>query len=66
MAETKKLAVTVPEAARMLGIGKDAAYDGVKRNEIPSYRVGRRILVPLDRLHAVINGEGEATHDDAA
>ena len=62
----EKLAVTVPEAAGMLGIGRDAAYAAVKRGQIPSYWVGRKILVPLDRLRAVINGEGRASDGDAA
>lgn len=62
----ERLAVSVPEAGRMLGLGRDAAYLAAKRGEIPTYRVGRRLLVPLDRLRAVLNGEPEASRDDAA
>jgi excisionase family DNA binding protein len=43
----------VEEAGRMLGLGKNSAYRAVHRNEIPSIRIGGRILVPkiaLDRM----------------
>ncbi len=45
--------ITVPEAAKKLGIGRNQAYEGVKAGEIPSIRIGGRILVPraaLERL----------------
>ena len=40
----------VVEAARLLGIGKASAYAGIKAGEIPSIRIGRRILVPVASL----------------
>lgn len=55
-AETMK----VEEAAQMLGIGRNAAYEAVRRGEIPSLRIGGRILVPRSRLMALINGDEEA------
>lgn len=45
--------LTVDEAARMLGIGRGSAYEAVRRGDIPSIRVGRRLVVPrvaLERL----------------
>lgn len=48
-----KATVTVPEAARKLGIGRNQAYEGVKSGQIPSIKIGKRILIPraaLDRL----------------
>lgn len=39
------LVLTVPELAKILGIGRNQAYDAVRRGEIPSIRVGRRILI---------------------
>ena len=44
---------TVEEAAEVLGIGRNSAYEGVRTGEIPSVRIRRRILVPraaLERL----------------
>jgi excisionase family DNA binding protein len=37
---------TVPEAGRRLGIGRRQAYDAAKRGEIPTIKIGRRVLVP--------------------
>ena len=44
------LTITVGEAARYLGIGRNSAYEAVRRNEIPSIRIGRRILIPRHRF----------------
>lgn len=47
--------LTVPEAGKVLGIGRSAAYEAARTGEIPTIRIGRRILVPamaLDRLLA--------------
>jgi excisionase family DNA binding protein len=55
--------MTVPEAARVLGIGRDAAYRAAARGELPTLRVGRRILVPvaaLERLLGIQNVRVEA------
>lgn len=49
----QRLTVSVEEAARLLGISRGHAYALVNRREIPSLRLGRRIVVPLraiDRL----------------
>ena len=49
---------TVEEAAEVLGIGRNSAYEGVRTGEIPSVRIGKRILVPraaLERRLQVAN-----------
>jgi len=46
---------SVEEAAVLLGIGRNTCYDGIKNGDIPSIRIGKRILVPklaLDRILA--------------
>jgi excisionase family DNA binding protein len=51
----EKLTLTVPEAARLIGISRMTAYVAVREGTIPSIRIGRRVLVPraaLDRLLA--------------
>ena len=45
-----RLTLTVEEAARVLGIGRTLAYEGVRTGAIPSVRVGRRLLVPKAAL----------------
>jgi excisionase family DNA binding protein len=42
--------ISVEEAAKLLGIGRNTAYDCVKRGEIPSLRLGRRLVVPVGKL----------------
>lgn len=53
-----KLTLTVPETARRLGIGKNLAYDAIQRGEIPSIRVGHRLLVPVVALEAMMQRAG--------
>lgn len=40
------LMVAVPEAAHLLGIGETLAWELVRAGEIPSRKLGRRVLVP--------------------
>lgn len=41
-----KQVLSVTEAAKVLGISRNLAYASVMRGEIPSFKVGKRILVP--------------------
>jgi excisionase family DNA binding protein len=53
---SERRVVTLDEAAKMLRISRGSAYEAAKRREIPTIRIGRRLLVPaaaLDRLLAV-------------
>ncbi|MHB1988250.1 MAG: helix-turn-helix domain-containing protein [Acidimicrobiales bacterium] len=58
--EDRRLTFTVEEAAERLGIGRATAYEAVARSEIPSIRIGRRILVPRAALERMLDGGGEA------
>jgi excisionase family DNA binding protein len=42
----KRLCITVPEAAEMLGISRNFAYELVKRGQLPVIRFGKRLLIP--------------------
>lgn len=49
----ERLTVNVEEAAEILGISRALAYSLVARQELPSLKLGRRLVVPrraLDRL----------------
>ena len=51
-----KLTLSVEETAKLLGIGRNLCYERVKTGEIPSLKIGRRLLVPkaaLEKLLAV-------------
>jgi excisionase family DNA binding protein len=45
-----RLTLTVEEAAASLGISRASAYEAVRRGDVPSIRIGRRILVPKAAL----------------
>ena len=52
-AQLAPLTYKVEEAAQVLGIGRNQCYEALKRGDLPSIRIGRRLLVPraaLDRL----------------
>lgn len=46
----ERLTLTVDEAAEVLGISRALAYELIARHEIPSLRLGRRIVVPRKAL----------------
>ena len=48
----------VDEIARLLGIARGTAYEAIHRGEIPSVRVGRRVLVPRAKFDAWLEGRG--------
>ena len=49
--------LTVPEAAALLGIGRDLAYRAAATGELPTVRIGRRILVPRRQLALMLGGD---------
>jgi excisionase family DNA binding protein len=54
---TSQLVLSVAEAAALLGISKDLVYDLVARGELPSLRLGRRVVVPRRALLILIGGD---------
>jgi excisionase family DNA binding protein len=51
------LVLTVPEAARLLRIGRDLAYVLAAQGKLPALRLGRRLVVPRDALLRWISEE---------
>ena len=49
-----KLTLSVEEAAKVLGIGRNLCYDRVKTGEIPVIKIGRRLLVPRAALEKLL------------
>jgi len=63
---TDPYVVSVPAAAKLLGISKDLAYDLARRGELPgAFQLGRRWLVSLIRLRAAIHGPEDDRAQDA-
>jgi excisionase family DNA binding protein len=55
-----RLTVSVPEAAKLLGLSRSSTYEAVRRGDLPSIRVGGRVLIPIQRLESLINDETSA------
>ena len=45
-----EMAISVPEAARRLGISRTFAYQMIRAGDIPSVKIGQKILVPMKWL----------------
>jgi len=52
--EQRRLVVSVPDAAVLLGISRAHAYELVARGELPHLRLGRRIVIPRAALEALL------------
>jgi len=52
--QEERVTFTVEETARLLGIGRQLAYNRVKTGEIPVIKIGRRLLVPRSALEKLL------------
>ncbi len=48
--------VTVGEAAAILQISRGSAYQAAKTKQLPTIRIGRRLLVPTAALERMLTG----------
>ncbi|MDX1468939.1 MAG: helix-turn-helix domain-containing protein [Acidimicrobiia bacterium] len=46
----QRITLSVEETATLLGLGRSAAYEAARRGDIPSRRLGRRVIVPVPAL----------------
>ena len=46
--------LTIEEAAELLGISRSLAYEAARSGELPTLKLGRRILVPREQLYALL------------
>lgn len=51
------LMASARDASRMLGISRSHAYELIARGDLPSVRLGRRVLVPIEALRTLAGGE---------
>lgn len=54
-----KLAISVPQAAKLLGISRDTAYTLVRREDFLAFQIGNRILVSTAGLAAWVDRQAE-------
>lgn len=59
----KPLVMTVPEAGKQLGVGRNQAYQAAKAGQIPTIRIGKRLLVPVAALDKLLSASDSAPKD---
>lgn len=54
----ERLTMTVPEAGRALGLGRNAAYEAARAGEIPTVQFGKLLRVPIRALERLLDNVG--------
>lgn len=54
---SERVALSVDEAAARLGVSEWTVRQAIKRGEIPSRRIGHRVLIPAEAIDNFFNGE---------
>ena len=50
----EKQVLTIEEAGKVLGLGRGSSYQAAARGDIPTIRIGRRLLVPIKGLELLL------------
>ena len=56
----ERLCLSVPEAAKILGISRGLAYELARSGRLPALRFGRRLLISRAALERMLNKAQEA------
>ena len=56
--DLERLVYSVAEAGKLLNLSRGSMYEGVRTGQIPSIKIGRRILVPHAALDRLLEGTG--------
>jgi excisionase family DNA binding protein len=65
-AHLERQTLRVAEAGRVLGVGRSLAYELARRGEIPTIRLGNRIVVPRAQLERLLQGALGASEAEVA
>lgn len=57
------IAVSAPEAARLLGVSKPKVYELMNRDDFPSFKLGSRTLISVDGLREWVRKQTERRSD---
>ena len=52
---TSPVTMTIKEAAAFLGLSLSATYEAAARGEIPTMKIGRRVLVKREQLFSMVS-----------
>jgi excisionase family DNA binding protein len=55
-----KATYTVEEAAEILGVSRNSAYQAVRAGELPALKIGKRLLVPKAAFEQLLAGGEKA------
>lgn len=58
--------VTVDEFAELMGIGRTSAWAAVNAGEVPTIRIGRRVLVAVPALLRTLGDDGSLSSSAAS
>jgi excisionase family DNA binding protein len=61
-----KATYTVDEAAGMLGVSRNSAYQAARAGELPVIRIGKRLLVPRHAFEKMLAGNPTPRKPEAA
>jgi excisionase family DNA binding protein len=53
----------VAEVSVLLGLSRNATYDAIRRKEIPSIKIGRRIIIPAVAFDRMLDKPGDANKE---
>ena len=50
---------TVRELQEILGLSRNSVYEAIRRKDIPSLKIGRRIIVPALAIQQLLENAGQ-------
>ncbi|MFC1968800.1 helix-turn-helix domain-containing protein [Chloroflexota bacterium] len=50
----ERLCITIPEAAKLLGLSRNFGYELARRGELPVIKFGKRLLIPRVALEKML------------
>ena len=62
--EKARWVFTVPEAGELCGLGRSASYEAAKRGDLPVIKIGKKLLVPVEALRAMLEKAGQGGGED--
>ena len=62
--EAEPLCVSIPVAAKMLGVSRGTGYEMARLGQLPVIRCGaRRLVVPLPALRRMLDGQDDKSDE---
>tara|TARA_Y100000310_G_scaffold299145_1_gene333711 strand:- start:848 stop:1072 length:225 start_codon:yes stop_codon:yes gene_type:complete len=62
MQVNEKVVLTVEEAGELLRISRSSAYEAARKGQLPTIKIGRRLLVPVRAIEKMLEREPATTY----